>query len=62
MAAFYKPEELVGRKVVAVMNLAPRKIRGLDSNGMLLSAVKEVDGKETLELISTDMPIGSIVC
>ncbi len=62
VAAFYKPEELVGRKVVAVMNLAPRKIRGLDSNGMLLSAVKEVDGKETLELISTDMPIGSIVC
>ncbi|MDO4198754.1 MAG: methionine--tRNA ligase [Erysipelotrichaceae bacterium] len=62
VAAYYKPEELVGKKVVAVMNLKPRKIRGLMSNGMLLSAVKEVDGKEKLELVSSDMPIGSIVC
>lgn len=62
VAQFYKPEELVGRKVIAVMNLKPRKIRGLDSNGMLLSAAKEVDGKEVLELLSSDMEIGSIVC
>ena len=62
VAAYYKPEELVGRKVIAVMNLKPRKIRGLDSNGMLLSAVKQIDGKEVLELLSTDMEVGSIVC
>ncbi len=62
VAEYYKPEDLIGRKVIAVMNLKPRKIRGLDSNGMLLSAVKEKDGKETLELLSSDMEIGSIVC
>jgi methionyl-tRNA synthetase len=62
VAAYYKPEELVGKNVIAVMNLKPRKIRGLDSNGMLLSAVREVDGKEKLELLSSDMEPGSIVC
>ena len=62
VAQYYKPEELVGKKVIAVMNLKPRKIRGLESNGMLLSAVKEVDGKEKLELLSSDMEVGSIVC
>ena len=44
------------------MNLKPRKIRGLESNGMLLSAVKQKDGKEVLELLSSDMEVGSIVC
>nr|MCR4633295.1 methionine--tRNA ligase [Erysipelotrichaceae bacterium] len=62
VAAYYKPEELVGKKVIAVMNLKPRKIRGLESNGMLLSAVKQKDGKEVLELLSSDMEVGSIVC
>ena len=62
VAAYYKPEELLGRKVIAVMNLKPRKIRGLESNGMLLSAVKQKDGKEVLELSSSDMEVGSIVC
>ena len=62
VAAYYKPEELIGRKVIAVMNLKPRKIRGLESNGMLLSAVKQKDGKEVLELLSSDMEVGSIVC
>ena len=62
VAMYYKPEELVGKKVIAVMNLKPRKIRGLDSNGMLLSAVKEVDGKEKLELLTSDMEVGSVVC
>ena len=62
VAMYYKPEELVGRKVIAVMNLKPRKIRGLESNGMLLSAAKEVDGKEKLELLTSDMEVGSIVC
>ena len=62
VAAYYKPEELLGRKVIAVMNLKPRKIRGLESNGMLLSAIKQKDGKEVLELLSSDMEVGSIVC
>ena len=62
VAEYYKPEDLLGKKVVAVLNLKPRKIRGLESCGMLLSAVKEVDGKETLELMTSNMPIGSKVC
>ena len=62
VAEYYKPEELVGRNVIAVMNLKPRKIRGLDSNGMLLSAVKEKDGKEVLELLSSNLEPGSKVC
>ncbi len=62
VAMYYKPEDLVGKKVIAVMNLKPRKIRGLESNGMLLSAVKEKDGKEVLELLSSEMEVGSIVC
>ena len=62
VAAYYKPEDLVDKKVVAVLNLKPRKIRGLESNGMLLSAVKQEDGKETLELMTSNMPIGSKVC
>ena len=62
VAEFYKPEELVGKKVVAVLNLKPRKIRGIESCGMLLSYVNTVDGKETVKLIMSDMPVGSIVC
>ena len=62
VAEYYKPEELVGRKVIAVMNLKPRKIRGLESNGMLLSAVINKDGKEELELLSSEMEVGSVVC
>ncbi|MBR5341480.1 MAG: methionine--tRNA ligase [Erysipelotrichaceae bacterium] len=62
VAMHYKPEELVGRNVIAVLNLKPRKIRGLESQGMLLSAVKEKDGKEVLELLSSDLEPGSVVC
>ena len=62
IAAHYKPEELVGKHVIAITNLKPRKMRGLDSNGMLICAVKEVDGKEELELLTTKLPKGSIVC
>ncbi|MBR4462852.1 MAG: methionine--tRNA ligase [Erysipelotrichaceae bacterium] len=62
VAQYYKPEDLVGKKVIAVMNLKPRKIRGLDSNGMLLSAVKEENGKEKLELLTSEMEIGSVIC
>ena len=62
IAAHYKPEELIGKHVIAITNLKPRKMRGLDSNGMLICAVKEVDGKEELELLTTKLPKGSIVC
>ena len=61
---FYEPEQLVGKKVAAILNLPPRKMMGLDSNGMLLSAVKEVDGKEVLNLMIVDdaVPVGSQLC
>jgi methionyl-tRNA synthetase len=62
--AFYEPEQLVGKKVAAILNLPPRKMMGLDSNGMLLSAVREVDGKEELHLMIVDdaVPVGSRLC
>ena len=61
IAMHYKPEELIGKNVIAITNLKPRKMRGLDSNGMLICAVREVDGKEELELLTTNMPKGSSV-
>lgn len=61
---FYEPEELIGKTVVAILNLPPRKMMGLDSNGMLLSAVKTVDGKEQLNLMIIDdsVPAGARLC
>ena len=61
---FYEPEQLVGKTVVAILNLPPRKMMGQDSNGMLLSAVREVDGKEELHLMILDdsVPVGSQLC
>ena len=61
IAMHYKPEETIGKHVIAVTNLKPRKMRGLDSNGMLICAVREVDGKEELELLTTKLPKGSSV-
>ena len=62
--AFYEPEQLVGKKVAAILNLPTRKMMGLDSNGMLLSAVRTVDGKEELHLMILDdaVPVGSRIC
>ncbi|MBQ1730536.1 MAG: methionine--tRNA ligase [Oscillospiraceae bacterium] len=54
IAKFYKPEELVGKTVVAILNLPPRKMMGLDSCGMLLSAVKEEKDGEKLHLLMLD--------
>ena len=51
IAAFYKPEELVGKTLVAILNLPNRKMMGQDSCGMLLSAVKEENGEEKLHLL-----------
>lgn len=51
IAKYYKPEELVGRQVVAITNLAPRKIAGIESQGMILSAA---DGEDNLRLLSVE--------
>ena len=52
---YYEPEDLIGKTVVACVNLAPRKMMGLESNGMLISAVKEgVEGHEELHLLMLD--------
>ena len=61
---FYEPEDLVGKTVVAILNLPTRKMMGQDSNGMLLSAVREVDGKEELHLLILDdsVPAGAQLC
>ena len=61
---FYEPEQLVGKTVVAILNLPSRKMMGQDSNGMLLSAVKEVNGKEELHLMILDdsVPAGAQLC
>ena len=53
VAQDFKPEECVGRKVVVVANLKPRKLRGLESKGMLLFADNVVDGKERCEFVTT---------
>ena len=62
---FYEPEQLVGKKAVAILNLPPRKMMGMESNGMLLSAVKEDEkGNEILHLmiVGDDVPVGSQLC
>ena len=61
---FYEPEDLVGKTVVAILNLPPRKMMGQESNGMLLSALREVDGKEELHLVMLDdsVPAGAQLC
>ncbi|MBQ9265073.1 MAG: methionine--tRNA ligase [Clostridia bacterium] len=62
IAKFHTPEELVGKKLILLANLAPRKIMGIESQGMLLSAVKvNEDGTETLRLLTADpiMPDGA---
>ncbi len=58
IALAYKPEELVGRKVVIVANLAPRKMRGIESNGMIVAASLE-GGKPVLAGFLEEVPIGA---
>ena len=64
IAAFYKPEELVGKTLVAILNLPNRKMMGQDSCGMLISAVKEENGEEKLHLLMLDdaIPAGYRLC
>lgn len=54
---YYEPEELVGKTCIAIVNLPPRKMMGIDSCGMLISAVHEEDGKEGLNLLMVDNKI-----
>ena len=64
IAMYYKPEELVGKTLVAIVNLPPRKMMGLESNGMLISAVHTEKGEERLNLLMIDdkIPAGAKMC
>ena len=59
--AFYEPEELVGKTLIAITNLPPRKMMGVESCGMLLSAIHEEEGEEKLHLLMVDnhIPAGA---
>lgn len=59
--AFYEPEELIGKTVIAIVNLPPRSMMGIDSCGMLLSAIHEEEGEEKLHLLIVDdhIPAGA---
>ena len=59
--AYYEPEELVGRTLIAITNLPPRKMMGVESCGMLLSAIHEEEGEERLNLLMVDdrIPAGA---
>jgi methionyl-tRNA synthetase len=59
IAEHYSPEEIVGRKIIVVANLAPRKLRGLESNGMLLAASAGEDGRPILATFGEDVPNGT---
>lgn len=61
---FYEPEDLIGKTVVAILNLPPRKMMGEMSNGMVISAVKEENGEEKLKLLILDdcIPAGYRLC
>mgnify|MGYP001638041623 FL=1 len=61
VAKHFTPEECVGRKVVVVANLKPRKLRGLESNGMIMFADDVKDGKETLAFVSSEAEDGNPV-
>ena len=64
IAKYYKPEELVGKTLVAITNLPPRKMMGRESSGMLLSAVHKENGEEKLNLVmlSDAIPAGAKLC
>ena len=64
IAKYYKPEDLIGKTLVAITNLPPRKMMGRESCGMLLSAVHTENGEEKLNLImiSDAIPAGAKLC
>jgi methionyl-tRNA synthetase len=59
IAQYYTPEELVGRNVVVVVNLAPRKMRGQESNGMIVAASVGPEGRPVLATFTEDVPAGA---
>ena len=61
---WYEPEDLVGKTLIAIVNLPPRKMMGLESNGMLISAVHTEKGEEALHLLMVDdaIPAGAKLC
>ena len=58
---YYEPEELVGKTAIAIVNLPPRKMMGIDSCGMLISAIHEEEGEERLNFLMVDdrIPAGA---
>lgn len=64
IAKYYQPEELIGKTLVAIVNLPPRKMMGFESRGMLISAVHKERGDERLNLIMIDsaIPAGAKLC
>jgi methionyl-tRNA synthetase len=59
IAEVYKPEEIIGRKVIVVTNLQPRKLRGVESNGMIVAASVPPDGKPVLATFTEPVPPGT---
>ena len=61
---YYEPEELVGKTLLAIVNLPPRKMMGIDSCGMIISAVDERNGEEELHVVRVDnhIPAGARMC
>jgi len=57
ISEYYKPEDLVGKTLIAITNLPPRKMMGIESNGMVISAIHEEDGNERLNLLIVDSHI-----
>ena len=64
IAMYYKPEDLVGKTLVAIVNLPPRKMMGQESQGMLLSAVHKENDEEHLNLVMLNdaIPAGAKLC
>ena len=64
IAKWYKPEDLIGKTLMAIVNLPPRKMMGQESNGMLISAVHTEKGEEQLNLLILDdkIPAGAKMC
>lgn len=59
IAEYYAPEDVIGRKIIVVANLAPRKMRGFESNGMLLAASVGAEGRPVLATFGEDVPNGT---
>ena len=58
---WYEPDALIGKKLIVVANLKPRKLRGLESKGMIMFADNIVDGRERIEFVSTTADDGNPV-